>query len=269
MYIISAVLDKSSATVALYDKEYKLLQKKGGACENAASLCSEIISEAGIKTSDVEFIGVAANDTSASAEMEKATGIKCLGATVVGAKALGEAYTANDVATLIVLNVDETVECGIVIDKKLYCGTHGHIGDFGHMVINFDGYECSCGRRGCFEAYASNGGLRRIAADAGVTNAKDIDHRTLFSADTPEAKTAKRLYMEYLASGITNIINLFQPREFVLEGPFTEVGDALMDEMMEIILRDQYTHSMPDKSNIRFANTAADTVLLGAALLGR
>ena len=271
MYILSAVLEKELSRVALYDKDYKLILTKNGASTETAKLCLDSINEGGINASDVAYIGVAAESEpiTAAADIEKATGIKCFGASVISARALGEAYLTNDVLDLCLLKIDDTVECGIVIDKKMYAGEGQLGGKIGHMVINFGGYECSCGSKGCFEAYASNAGLRRIAAEAGVADANSITHASLFAISTSEAEAAKKLYIEYLASGTTNVINLFQPNELVLEGNFAEAGDALMAPMMDIILREQYTHGMPLKCNIRFENKDADTALIGAALLGR
>ena len=268
MYIISAVLEKEQSRVALYDKEYKLLQTKSGACADLVKLCRDVISESGITSADVDYIGVAAGCcTIDPSNVEKDIGIKCYTASVIGARALGEAYLANDESSLIMLKIDDTVDCGIVIDKKIYSGS-GLGGNVAHMVIDFDGYECTCGRNGCFEAYASNSGFRRVAAEAGIADA-DLTPVKLYTMDTPAAEDVKKLYVEYLTSGITTVINLFQPHELVLEGPFTEVGDKIMEPMMEIILREQYSHGMPNKCNIRFANTEADTALLGAALIGR
>ena len=270
MYIISAVIESERAKVALYDKEYKLLAKKEGIKNDAVKLCTDIISESGIKNSDVDYIGVVADSfDSVAADLEKDLGIKCLGASFISARALGEAYMTNDVPFLVMLKVDETIECGIVIDKNIYSGVRGQGVNVADMVVNFGGYECSCGRRGCFKVYSSNSGLKRIAAESGVANAEQLTHKELFAMNTPEAEHAKQLYVAYLASGITNIINLFQPNEMVLEGPFTEVGDELMAPMTEAILREQYTHSMPHKCNVRFSNKEADTALLGGALLGR
>ena len=274
MYIVSAVLNVNKSTVALFDKEYKLLAKTEGGQQELCQLCLNVIAENGAKTADVDYIGVAVDGAlgapaSVAAELEKNTGVKCYGASLIGAKALGEAYTAGDVPFLVDLKIDDKVECGIVVDKKIYFGMNQQEVNVSSMVIAFGGYECDCGRKGCFEAYASKSGLKRIAAEAGVTGAEGLTHKELFAMNTPEAECAKKLYVEYLSNGITNIINLFQPNEVVLEGPFTEVGDALNAPMMDIILREQYTHSMPNKCNIRTANTAVDTALLGAALLGR
>lgn len=272
MYIISAVIEQERTAVALLDKEYKLCLKKEEVRADLFTLCSEVISESGIYAAEVLYAGVAVDGSvgchsKAASELEKSTGIKCFSASLTDAKALGEAYYLNDADTLVLLAVDEEIECGIVIGKKAYAGTYRNGRNVAHTVISFDGFECSCGRRGCFEAYACNSGFNRIVAEAGIDGA--LTHSELFAMNTPEADYAKKLYVEYLSAGITNIINLFQPRHLVLDGPFTKVGDALMAPMMDIILREQYTHSMPNKCDVRFANTDADTALIGAALLGR
>lgn len=258
MYIISAVLEKGQLKVALYDKEYKILAKKEGSEADLGAAFHDVMSEGGVKPADVEYVGIASDRPIASG-IEKHTGIKCYETSIISARALGEAYLSGDVPFLAILKVDDTVECGIVIDKKIYPNVN-----VAHMVIDFGGAECTCGRRGCFEAYASNAGLKRIAAETGADT-----HKALFAMNTPEAEKAKKLYVEYLASGIVDVINLFQPNELVLDGSFTEAKEAIMPPMTEIILHDQYTHNMDNKCNVRFANNATETALLGAALLGR
>ena len=102
MYIISAVLEKQQSRVALYDEEYKLLLTKNGACADLVKLCKDVISEGGINSGDVAYIGVAGGCCTVDpADVEKDTGIKCYTASVLGARALGEAYIANDVPHLI------------------------------------------------------------------------------------------------------------------------------------------------------------------------
>ena len=274
MYIISVVIENERAKVTLFDKQYKLLTKKYGDYNNVSALCNDIISEKGIKVSEVHYIGVAvdaltANPESVTNSLEKSLGIKCYCASLLGARALGEAYSSNDVPFLVMLKIDDTVECGIVIDKKLYSGANDFAARVAHMVINFDGYECACGRHGCFEAYASNSGLRCIAKESGMIKTNDLTHSELFLNNTPEAKHAQKLYVEYLASGITDIINLFQPNELVLDGPFTKVGDPIILPMMDIVLREQYTHDTPNQCNVRLASLDTDIISIGAALLGR
>ena len=270
MYFIGAVSKDNITKVALYDSEYKLVLRKDEALPTA-SLCRSVIAEAGIGAEEVSYVGVATDNSPVcyAAELEKELGIKCYGASVIGARALGEAYSVGDLDTLVLLKVDDTVECGIVIDKKIYDGIDHMGGKIAHFVINYGGYECKCGRSGCFEAYASNDGLKRIASEAGVENADTLTVKKLFTLDSPEAEVAKTNYVNFLACGITNVINLFQPRELVLEGEYTEVGYQLMSPLMDFLLREQYTHSAPNKCNVRTPNNESDTALLGAALIGR
>ena len=274
MYIISAVVEKNQSRVAIYDKAHNVVLRKEGLTASPSKFCLDVISEKNIAPCDVDFIGIAVdsavgNPASVASDVEKDTGIRCLGTSMMGARALGEAHLTNDVSSLCMLRVDDTVECGIVIEKKVFSGMHQLGGKIAHMVIHAGGYECACGRKGCFEAYACNAGLKRIAAEAGLTDVDALSHAKLFEMNSPEAELAKKTYVEFLAGGITNMINLFQPNEVVLEGPFTKVGDALLAPMMDIILREQYTHSLDNKCTVRFSNEAVDTALIGAALLGR
>ena len=271
MYFIGAVPDKDTTKVALYDGDYRLVIRKDGAADVKA-LCLDVMEDAGISPSDVSFVGIASDTPDPDAYalgLEKELGIKCFCASVIGARALGEAYTSGDLSTLVLLKVDDTIDCGIVIDKKIYDGIDHKGGSIAHFVINYGGYDCECGRKGCFEAYASNKGLRHIAADAGVKDADTLTVKKLFTLDSPEAEVAKTNYVNFLACGITNVINLFQPRELVLEGEYTEVGYQLMSPLMDFLLREQYTHSAPNKCNVRTPNNESDTALLGAALIGR
>ena len=274
MYILGAVVDKKEAKVALFDGAYQLLAKKGGAAAELSALCKDVMLENKLSASDVAYAGVAIDPSAENADtlasgLEKAIGVKCLGGALIAARALGEAYLTDDVSSLFLLKADETMEAGIVIDKKLYEGAHGRGGNVAHMVIDFGGFECACGNRGCFEAYASVAGLRKFAAQAGVPGADSITHAELFAMDTASAEQAKTQYVKYFAAGITNLINLFQLQEFVLDGPFSELGDGIMAPMMDIILREQFSNNMPNKCNVRFAKCKTKTALLGAALLGR
>ncbi len=283
MHIIGVVLDCDTIKAAVYNKEYRQIAAKETACgscskdgavADAAELCKTLMTECGISAADVEYIGAAVArewgcPCGVASAIENRMGIKTAAESVVNAEALGEAYLANDESSLIVLRICDVVESGIVVDKKVYTSSARRGGEVAHMVIDLDGYECSCGRRGCFEAYASNAGLRRAAAEAGVKGAENITVTELFAMDDDAALAAQKFYAEYLANGITNVINLFQTHEMVLEGEFTKVGDALMGPIMEIVLRDQFTKLSLNKCNVRFANTDADTALMGAALICR
>ncbi len=167
-------------------------------------------------------------------------------------RALAEARNSG-VDSLILFHIDDTVETAIVLENKIYGGSDGTAGNFAHTVLNFGGYECSCGRRGCLSAYVSTAGMRRQARDCGVEDADTLTLPALFSRTDAAATLAKNRYVENLASAVTSAINLFQTREFVITGAPARVGDALYLPMMEIVLREQYSRNMPNKCNVRFA----------------
>ena len=277
MYIISVEFGAKKLSAALFTKEYNKTACaeaeysctcKDSAIADAAKLVKSLIENNKLSASDVEFIGAAVPECYGcpcciASEIEKQTGIKTVAESTINARALGEAKLAGK-SSLIMLSIDDKVESGIVIDNKVYAGFSHLGGKVAHMVIDVGGYECECGRKGCFEAYVANAGVKQIASDAGV---KAETLAQLFAMNDAAAEAAKTTYIEHLANGITDIINLFQPHELVLDGPFTKVGDPIMKPMMEIVLRDQYTRHSPNKCNVRFANTEADTVLLGAALI--
>ena len=70
----------------------------------------------------------------------------------------------------IFVTVGTGIGCGIIINGSLYSGTTGTAGEIGHMVIEKDGLECSCGRKGCFEKYASIDALLKMT---GAENVKE------------------------------------------------------------------------------------------------
>lgn len=270
MYIIGTLLEDNKIKAALCGEKYKLLSKKEADFDlsSAAQFFSELLSETGTCPADVKYIGAAVGEDMGTPEeiakiLSEKSGIKTVCGSIIGARALGEACLEGDVPSLVMLDINDTVESATVIDKKLYA-----CGNFNHMAVDFGGFECACGRRGCFEACVSNSGIRRIATEGGVANAESITLDGLIADGSNEAKLAVERYIRYLASGITDIINLFQPCELVLDGVILKYESEIFKPMMDIVLREQYTASSPDKCRIRFARCGEDSTVIGAALLG-
>ncbi len=277
MYTISVLLGKESVKAVLFAsdfnkiKEYNAECSKETAVEVAADLAKKLRLNHGIPAVQIKCVGVAVEcgvgcPCCIAEEIEKVAEVKTAAASVVKAKALGEAYLEKK-NSLIYLKIDEKVESGIVIDKALYTGFDGKGGNVAHMVIDCGGFECTCGRKGCFEAYVTNSGIKKIAAQNNIVGSDNLTVKSLYAMDGEAVDAAKKFYIEHLASGITDIINLFQPEELVLEGEFTEVGDAIMNPMMEIVLKDQYTRHSDNKTNVRFAKHGECATLIGATML--
>lgn len=190
------------------------------------------------------------------------------------------AGATKDVSDSVAITLGTGVGGGIVINRKLYSGFNYTGGELGHIVINVDGEECTCGRKGCWEAYASATALIRQTKEAAEKdkNSKLWDYykkagkftgRTAFDAAKDGDETAKKVvenYTKYVACGLTNIVNIFQPEIIVLGGGVANEGEALMNPVCEYVRRETYGNPV-NKCEIKKAFLGNDAGIIGAALL--
>ncbi len=172
---------------------------------------------------------------------------------------------------------------GIVIDGKLYGGFNSFGGEFGHMVIAYDGEPCPCGRRGCFEVYASATGLIRQTRRAAEQNKASLlwsvaekegkfSGRTAFAAarlGDKSAITVVDTYIKYLATGLSDLVKIFQPEMIVLGGGVSHEGDALLLPLSRAVDEMSYGKNVPAEKKTRLARAMLgnDAGIVGAALL--
>ena len=197
--------------------------------------------------------------------------------------ALAEATygSGKEYNNLIMLTLGTGVGGGIVIDNKLYDG-YKHMGaELGHMVIRVNGEKCGCGRRGCFEAYASATGLIRmtkkemdkcpdslmheVSKELGKVNAKVV-----FEASRRGDKAAIRVmkrYVRFLGEGILNYCNIFRPEVVVLSGGVANEGDYLLDQVRHFMKSHKYGMKGSPKVELKVASLGYDSGKIGAACL--
>lgn len=278
MYVVGIVVNMGSINAAVYDNNsYEIIGRSSCDIDGEKSiavlvsgLCSSLLSGLKITPSDVRYIGVATDmGFDICADIEKELSIRTLGETLCNARALGEAYTAGDKASLIFLDIADSIKSSIVMDKCLFTKKGNGEGGFAQMVIVAGGLECSCGAKGCFAAYVSDKGVKNIAKEIGMSDWQSITLKSLFLMSDDLAKKAQERYINYFAVGITNIINLFQPEELVVGGDFFAVGNALVNPTMEIVRKEQYTRFSPNRCKVRAAVDSIDVALVGAALINR
>ena len=190
--------------------------------------------------------------------------------------ALGEAVAGEGagVRDMFMITLGTGIGGGIIIDKKIYMGVKGDAGEIGHMCIETNGKLCSCGHRGCWEAYASVSALIE-QIEAAAQDAPDsilskvieknhvIDGKTIFEAmlqNCPVAEKVFEQYIDYLAVGIRNIINIFRPGIVIIAGGISEAGDMLLKPLVEKV-----NSNVP----IKISRLQNDAGIIGAALLGR
>lgn len=171
---------------------------------------------------------------------------------------------------------------GIVADGKLIEGYGGMGAEIGHMVIVSGGLPCACGRKGCFEAYGSATALIRDTIFAMQTDKKSlmweyagddlnkVDGRTSFECAKKGDKTAQKVvdrYIECLADGITNVVNIFRSQAVIIGGGVSAQGEFLTKPLQKLVDERRYggAGSLPTK--IITAALGNDAGVIGAASL--
>ena len=163
------------------------------------------------------------------------------------AAALGEvvAGAAKGFRSALFIGLGTGVGVGVIIDGKIYsgCGFGGI--EAGHMKIQMDGELCTCGERGCFEAYASATALIRQAKKAAEENPgsalnqlEKISGKTIFEADASGDAVSRQVvdrYVEYLGVGISNLVNIYDPEIVVVGGGISGAGERILTPLREYV----------------------------------
>ena len=186
--------------------------------------------------------------------------------------------------SIVLITLGTGVGSGIIFGGKLFTGELGAGAELGHTVICLDGEPCACGRRGCFEAYASASALVRQTKNAMIChpeskmwelcrgNADNADGRTAFDGMRQGDETAKEVverYLGYLAEGIANIVNVFRPQAVLIGGGISAEGETITKPLQEIVDFRILGHGRYAPVKIRAASLGNDAGLVGAAMLAK
>ncbi len=200
--------------------------------------------------------------------------------------ALGEALAGagNGVENFMAITLGTGVGAGIVIGGKILHGCNNAAGEIGHMVIKFGGERCTCGRRGCWETYASATALIRQTQDAMSRNfdtimwdmvsedIRKVDGTTAFEAMRENDLVAREVinnYIYYVAVGIVNIINIFQPEILCIGGGIGSEGESLLSPIRYYVKNERYSIYAKQQTYICAAVLGNDAGVIGAALLDK
>ena len=168
---------------------------------------------------------------------------------------------------------------GVIIDGKLFQGFRSAGAELGHVVIRMGGAQCTCGRKGCFEAYASATALIRQTREAMEKHPESklwdlcggdlekVEGKTAFDGQALGDETAKRIvsrYVKYLAEGLVNICNEFRPEAIVLGGGVCGAGDVLLKPLKRRINRYIYGGTKYAPVKVVIASLGNDAGLVGA-----
>ena len=270
-----------------------------------AALVKSLAKKAGVAESDLKAVGIGSPGTIDSkngvivysnnirwenvplaSEIEKELSLPVSVTNDANAAALGESFAgaAKQYPSSIFVTLGTGVGGGIVIDGKLFEGNRSAGAEIGHMVIHTDGEPCTCGRKGCFEAYASASALVRQTKNAMIChpeskmwelcrgNADNADGRTAFDGMRKDDETAKEVverYLNYLAEGIANIVNVFRPQAVLIGGGISAEGEALTLPLQKMVDTKILGHGRYAPVTIRAASLGNDAGLVGAAMLAK
>ena len=270
-----------------------------------ARLCLEVCAEAKTSITDIESIGIAtpgiANldngcvEYSCNLPFRRYPIVKTLASMLdipadkvkiandANAAAYGEAVAgaARGASDSIMVTLGTGVGGGIILGGKIFTGFNHAAGEIGHIVIETNGALCGCGRRGCWEAYSSATALIRMTKEkiaecekegryTIMSEAERVNGRTAcdaMRAGDPAAKEVYDKYVYYLATGLANMINIFQPEIISLGGGVSNEGQSLIDALLPIIRKEQYGTDFLVNTQIRIAELGNDAGMIGAAMM--
>ena len=318
MFRIGIDLGGTNIAAGLVDEEYKIVAKKSvptlaarGAdaiAADIAKLSKDICAENGVDIKkDVAAIGIASPGVAVRATgrvaysnnlpfrdfpicqiVSDATGVAdvCV-ENDANAAAWGEAVAgaAKGTTHSVMITLGTGVGGGIIIDGKIFPGYNYAGAELGHTVIEYNGRACSCGRKGCWEAYSSATAVinmtkeklaecektgRETLMTELVKKKGKVSGVTAFDAmrrGDAAGKEVVDMYLGYLACGLTNMVNIFQPQVISLGGGVSNEGQSLIDAILPLIRAEQYGGNFQPLTDIRIAKLGNDAGIIGAAAL--
>lgn len=311
MYRIGIDLGGTNVACGVVDENFNIVgrsnlktNKNGTASEiiddmaKAAALC---VNAAGLKMQDIAFCGIGIpgwvekdkgyivettnldlSEVNICDIMQEKIGVKCGVENDANAAAYGEfiAGAGKGTKDFIAITLGTGVGSGIIIDRKIQTGVNSSAGEFGHTVIKFDGEPCPCGRRGCYEQYASVTALIR-QTKAAMKNAPDsimwaecdndiekVSGRTSFDAMRKGDAAAKQVvdqYIEYIVIGLVDAINIFQPDVICIGGGISKEGKYLIDPISKGVIKYRFSGNCDKQTKIVAALLGNDAGIIGAA----
>ena len=135
-------------------------------------------------------------------------------------------------ANVVFVKVSSGVGAGLILDHKVFRGTHGTAGEVGHLTLDEQGPLCRCGSRGCLEAYAATGPALTMMAEQLAGNEQPLQIDAVITAAQQGNVAARRVFEDaglHLGWGLATITNLLNPGVIVVGGDMSHAGDLLLD----------------------------------------
>ncbi len=315
MYYLGVDLGGTTIKVGLVDENYKIIHSISGptnrersseeVLKDMAMLCIEVMKKQGITEKDIHSIGIGSpgiaspedgvilsasnlnfDHVNVRDEIKKYIDTDIYVENDANAAALGEFIcgAAKGEKNVVVVTLGTGVGGGLITDGKIIRGNFFGAGEIGHQVIQVvDGLPCGCGRKGCWEQYASATALIRQAREKVVNNPEsliaknvkdnnldNINAKLVFDSAKDGDKVANEVldqYFKYIACGVTNMINILEPSMVVLGGGMSAQKTYLTDPVTKYV-QDEMYGGLSLKTKITSAILGNDAGIIGAAFLG-
>ena len=282
MYTIGIDLGGTNIVASVVDDDYNIIgtsktptnspRSADEIFDDIADVCEEAVKTAGLTMEDIDSVGMGTPGTvnqDGIIEFANNLAFNNVPARTMLAKrinkpeekvfiendancaALGEAYAGcgNGAKDFVAVTLGTGVGSGVIIGGKIVNGVNYAGGECGHMVIVVDGEQCSCGRKGCWEAYASATALIRQTKKAMEEYPDSLMHKLAKEEGKVSGRTAfdaMRLgdiagikvvddYIKYVACGLINIVNALQPEIICIGGGICNEGETLMKPLRRFV----------------------------------
>lgn len=313
MYKLGIDLGGTNIVAGVVDENYKIIatSKVKTNCprpaeeiiDDMAKIALEAIAKAGLTVDDIDGFGVGSPgsvepetgkivysnnlgffDVPLGDMLSERVGKKFYVDNDANAAAYGEfiAGAGKGTNNFVAITLGTGVGGGVIIDRKIFSGSNGAGAELGHTVIQMNGEPCSCGRNGCWEAYASATALIRQTRQAMLRYPESVMWKlcegsldrisglTAFNAmrsGDAAGKMVVEQYIRYIAVGIANVINIFQPDVVCIGGGVSKEGDTLTTPIKEFVMGENYARNLATKTVIKTADLGNNAGIIGAAFL--
>ena len=290
-HIAIAILDENEEIVQKKEKDFSKEEKKlikKTIIKDISENLKEMLQEGKKSISDIELIGIAYPASLRKGNIGMSVNLGIAGYEIV--KELHQIFNVkvrirNDAKcaaiaekrygvlknykNAIFLTIGTGIGGGVFINNQLLTSSQNDCFKIGHITISKDGPQCKCGRKGCFEKYASIKALKKHIIEQfhlkEDINGKEIHDFMIKNIENKQMKKIINEYINNLSIGISNLINLFEPEAIGIGGSFSYYKDILLDKLIENIKIKSTTlnDSMPD---ILIAKNKNDAGIIGAVV---
>ena len=313
-YYLGIDLGGTNIVAGVVDEQYKIIQKSERPTQlkrsyeeivaDMAATAIDALTATGLTRTDVSYVGIGVPSTinpitqqvvfannlgwknkDLVSEFQKSWNIKVCVGNDADCAALGECYVGagRDYDNIIMITLGTGVGGGIVLNKKVFLGGDNIGVEPGHTVLVHDGFPCTCGQKGCLEAYASVTALIRQSIDAMLVyphslmweecgyDLNKVEGRTSINAarrDDPAAKEVVEQYINYLASGLGSMVTILRPQALVIGGGLSNAGEFLLQPLREKVATSIYAPDIMGCPPVIRAELGNDAGIIGAAVVG-